>query len=322
MPAAQIAEPSLIFQQVAQTGHKLLVGGLPRWDMWGISKLSELARQSQPWSAPFVGAIHLGFDPEKQGCVPVWGPPVKGTVMRSHAIGAHVRRAARQLIQAVASQGLVKQVAMAAIAVGAIGAVSAHATPLAPGGYVVGLPSNVETGTAIATVGGNFSIPGADATGTYSETVYREADGDLTFAYSLSNSLSSDGVVFRLSGSNFTGFTTDVSTVVLGSLPYYETAQETLRSADGSTVSFYTDLDNGVTSNTMLVATDATSYAAGTIQICGFNFSDPCITVGGLAPSVPEPASIAAGALGSALLAAWGIKRRNSGQRMIAAIKA
>jgi hypothetical protein len=239
--------------------------------------------------------------------------------MRSIGISAGIRRVAGRMIQAVAGQSLLKQVAMAAIAVGAIGAVSAHATPLAPGGYVVGLPSSIESGTAIATVGSAFSIPGADATGTYSETVYRESDGDLTFAYSLSNDLSSDGVVFRLAGSNFAGYTTDVSTVVLGSLPYYETAQETLRSADGSTVSFYTDLDNGVTSNTMLVATDATNYAAGSIQICGFNFSDPCITVSGLAPaSVPEPASIAAGALGSALLAAWGVKRRNAAKKMVA----
>lgn len=199
-----------------------------------------------------------------------------------------------------------------------IGLLPQHVTanPIPPGGIASPVPAADESGPLVADTG---LVPYSFAanTGTVREIVVEDSlnpwgAGDLTFIYQVHVSA---GEIGRLTGSDYTGFLTDVSQhaahpplITTSTHP----ADLATRSADGSVVGFDfitaiapepapTDFTTD-TSLALLVRTNATSFTTGTIGLIDGGGD----TLGGFAPtSLPAPLAVWGG-LGLLGLLAFG----------------
>ena len=166
-----------------------------------------------------------------------------------------------------------------------------------------------------------FAAPGY--TGTLTSTVY---DGDatnpfgptaLTFTYLLTNNPSSTHELHRLTVSSFETFSTDVSyaTLSVGKEPTFID-----RNPLGDVVGFsfptpivpflptFGALSPGLTSRLMIIQTNATRFHLSTASVINGSTSNPL----SLAPEklVPEPSTLALGALGLIGTLAIAIRKR------------
>lgn len=187
------------------------------------------------------------------------------------------------------------------------------ATLLSPGSAVL-LPDEENLGTTVlATRFEAFSIQNALgdvlATGTVGSQVVVDTDGFLTFLYVVINDATSIDEINRVTITDYTGFTTWVAQdVINGFGPQRATSAD--RSPAGGTIGFnFTGsplglgkLDPGESSMVLWVHTNATQYKDGTVNVINGGVD----TVLGFAPVVPEPASMAALAVGAVAL----IRRR------------
>jgi hypothetical protein len=180
---------------------------------------------------------------------------------------------------------------------------SANANVLAPGGNVTPDP-NTASGSIIADTGPlNWILKNASnvtrATGEIEEIVVREITGFLDFIIVVRNDPGSIDSLERVTTSSFTGFTTDVeagnpisgSPLCTGTAGVTPTSVD--RSSNGSVVGFsYTvtattkTVDPGTCSTNMVIATNATQFTAGDINLIDGGIAD----VLGFAPTaVPGP---------------------------------
>lgn len=188
---------------------------------------------------------------------------------------------------------------------------AAHAgTILPPGGAVLMPDEEYLTGAGVLdTRVESFAIVNAlgetKATGTVISQVQVDASGFLTFLGVVINDASSLDPIARLSLTDFGGFTTEVAQdFINGYGPRYITSAD--RSSAGGTIGFnFTEsplgrgtLAPGEASMVWWIRTNATQYKDGTVSVINGGVD----TVLGFAPAVPEPASIAALAVGAAAL--------------------
>jgi hypothetical protein len=196
----------------------------------------------------------------------------------------------------------------------------AGATPLLPGTVVV--PGvDATTGTVIASVTDNFSFD--SDTGTVREDVIRKGDGTLAFAYQInltgSTNPASQGDIARMTLTNFSGVTTDVTQSLNGlagvSGSGFVVGTKASLTADrsggtGAAVGFNFNRFDFVAPSISLVqviSTNATSYRVGNIGLidgatgnfAGFG-------------AAPEPSSMALAGLGAIGLIGYGLRRRKA----------
>lgn len=200
---------------------------------------------------------------------------------------------------------------------------SAHATlllpPLAPGGTSPVVPNTPQNnggapiGTKIAGKTETWNN-GVGGTGSVEEVVYREdgtngstATGFLDFYIQVSVDSTSPDIVEHITASSFTGFTTLVGTASNVSLLGTGTVgpESIQRSGTGSIVgwnfAFPNEVDPGMTSLTLAIGTNATTYKTGVVsELDGATASQ----LDFFAPAaVPEPAGIVLFGTASALTA-------------------
>src|SRR5204863_932485 len=98
-------------------------------------------------------------------------------------------------------------------------------------------------------------------TGTLSQNVYRLTDNTLLFRYFASNDSDSDGALTRISASNFTDFSTDVS-LNSGICFNCENADRATRDVFGTGISlqYDTGIPTGFSARSLFVRTNANSY--------------------------------------------------------------
>jgi hypothetical protein len=210
------------------------------------------------------------------------------------------------------------------ILTGTIGALTATATVIGPGGGPQ--PADVfgaQTGlTLLGSVTGNVNpVPGSSFNASYTEYVYRDntagvspnglGAGDLDFVIVLSNA--GPGVVEHITSSlapGYSGFITDVgyATSINGGATSTGVVPSNVdRSSDGAVIDFNylasNNLASGQSTPYLEIQTNATSYVSiGTVSVqdgvSGFG--------NGFAPATPEPMSV--GLLGGGL-ALLGIAR-------------
>jgi hypothetical protein len=172
-------------------------------------------------------------------------------------------------------------------------------------------------GTEVATTGDDpfvlTTVSGATAFGNYEEVVYRESGGTLDFYIQVQVTSGSD-FVQEVSTSNFASFVTDVGTAsdvaLLGTTGTQDPDYAT-RSSSGSVIdwTFLTEaITAGVTSETLVISTNATSFTSGTVSLQ----DGGTVNLAGFAPSsaVPEPATMLL--VGGALCGAALIRRRST----------
>lgn len=208
----------------------------------------------------------------------------------------------------------------------------AHATVLVPGGSSTSISTSTLAGLTLvdqfAAAPSALAGPGGGVTqtifGTYQEWVYRDAGGNLTFLEQVNLSSPSD-LVHRITASNYTGFTTDV-TVLTGALPPTGTAGGVSPNNTGggavidrttaATVGFNfgaTPIGPGGNSVVLAIATNATSYnRLGTLSVINATTSSNLTFQPIAVPAVPEPGTIALALTGLPLLVggAWLRRRR------------
>jgi hypothetical protein len=195
----------------------------------------------------------------------------------------------------------------AAVAAGVLCGLSrAQATPLPPGGFTSAATTTLGSGTLIAsgsvTQDSNMSN---DFTTTLRYAVYRETGGTLDFLYQIVNSTASLNAIERLTGSSFTGYSTDVGYLTNGSsisgngLNGVSFADGSVaptgnitRQSNGSGVTFNFAIPNGIdpgsTADVLVIKTNATGYGLIGHSTISNNGST---TIGTFAPT-PEPASL------------------------------
>jgi hypothetical protein len=158
----------------------------------------------------------------------------------------------------------------------------------------------------------NESFTAATFSGLVTENVYQNtSNGDLTFTYQFTNNSGSPDGIARMSVSNYSPmYTTDVSQLANGGTVSSDSADRLIASG-GNVVGwdFFKGVGQGAQSYLLIITTDAKAYGNGQIA-----FQDGSnVTVRGLAPTVPEPGTIAAfvvTGLGIFLLAATSRKRQ------------
>ena len=159
-------------------------------------------------------------------------------------------------------------------------------------------------GSIDTTISGTFTSSTGSFTGTYEEWVVTDSStGDLDFVYQLTDSSSSTGAFDQVSVSDFGNTVTSTEDFASG-YGSVGTVAPSLIGGTGGTVDFNFDssgnVNPGQTTYDLVVLTDATNYASGSIFIQdGGN-----TTVAGFA-STPEPGSVGlllGGLLGLGLL--------------------
>lgn len=200
----------------------------------------------------------------------------------------------------------------AILAFAVVGASSAQAfVSLSPGGAVLvpdlGLPpSTLEAYRSDALVGMN-ALGETLFTGYVESFVFRETAGNLLFGYIVHNDLTSIDEISAVSMTDFGGFSTAVGQDPFASASSLSPATSATRSASGGTITFNFDrlplgrgsLEQGTASYGLMIRTDATVWKRGTVSAINGGIA----TVESYAPTVvPEPASMAALAVGAATL--------------------
>lgn len=188
---------------------------------------------------------------------------------------------------------------------------AAHAGTLLPPGGAVLMPDEEynDTAAVLDTRVESFQITNAlgeiKATGTVISQVQLDISGFLTFLGVVINDATSVDPIARVSLTDFGGFTTEVGQDFLnGYGPRYITSAD--RSAAGGTIGLnFTEsplgrgtLAPGEASMVWWIRTNATQYKDGSVSVINGGVD----TVLGFAPAVPEPASMAALAVGAAAL--------------------
>jgi PEP-CTERM motif-containing protein len=178
----------------------------------------------------------------------------------------------------------------------------ANATPLAPGTNVPGVGIAFPGGTQLDSVyyedatSANLKVDVASA-------VYRSVGGTLDFYYQVSND-SLRNQVHRLTGSDFTGFLTDVwyvvngAAIACGECPggFFENGtvdpitidRDTFGEVVGFNFPIGFEVDPGQTSVVLLIRTNATHYQPGFVSV----INSGTATKEAFDPRVPEPASL------------------------------
>jgi hypothetical protein len=184
----------------------------------------------------------------------------------------------------------------------------AEAVPLAPGETAPAAGIPFPGGTELDSV--YYENVGlANLVVDISSAVYRAAEGTLDFYYQVAND-SAENLVHRLTGSEFTGFLTDVWYVVDGGIipceacpgGFFETGTQDPLTFDrdefGEVVGFNFptpgfEVDPGETSLVLLVRTNATEYEPGFVSVINSGTVTRDAFQPGVAPPVtPEPASL------------------------------
>ncbi len=194
-----------------------------------------------------------------------------------------------------------------------MGAPAAFATVVAPG---TSDPPDIlpfGDGAIVASTSGPFtSVLGAsDFSGAFMEDVRSDPDntfgaGDLTWYIEVTNNSSSGTALETVSASSFSGWMTDVGyvTVLPGLAP-----TTVSRGPSGATVNFLFpapgSINPGDSTVWLTIMTNATRFKTGNISF----IDEGTATVGGFAPSVPEPATWAMMLLGFAGLSFAGYRK-------------
>ena len=147
---------------------------------------------------------------------------------------------------------------------------AALATPITPGQTLSSVPASLLSGLTLENNGSQaFSITYIrpfpqtgilNTTGTVNWWVYRKADNTLVFAYTVTDSATSDTVINHWSVRDYFDFATDVVQGVDLIAPFSTAANSATRSADGNSLTFYYDLGFTEICRAVYIQTDATSY--------------------------------------------------------------
>ena len=211
----------------------------------------------------------------------------------------------------------------------ALVAVSAQATPLAPGGNGVPVGETVPAGLTLLASSGqvNWMAPGAPgagmASGTLESAVYKTTAGTLDFVYQYTNDPTSTAGISQTTGLSFAmgfccnsvdaDFFSNGSALGSGFVNGTAIPQLVARSAAPGIVVTWTynfptdatDINPGQTGAVLVIATDATAFQTGTLGlIAGGTFTDVNVFEPAPAGGVPEPAMflpLGAGLMGFAL---------------------
>ena len=177
-----------------------------------------------------------------------------------------------------------------------------QATPILPGGstttFTAFTPANF-SGGSLASTGGSWTLTnplGGVATGTYQTAVYRDSStGFLDFLYQISSDSSSTDSVTGASMGSYVGFATNVGTLngAFGSFAAGNKAPSSAaRTPSGQAVdfNFSSFINGGDTSLVLVIATDASAFTSGALNIK----DNGVATVQAFAPAaaVPEPSSM------------------------------
>lgn len=209
---------------------------------------------------------------------------------------------------------------------------STHATPLAIGGTSSSIATTTlgTLGTLLQTFGPMplaLNPPGGGVTqsifGTYQESVYQMANGNLSFVEQVS--LASNSVaVDRITASAYGSFTTDVFFVSGTGTPPNNTGTGAVidRSSEGggttgNTVGFnfnMTPIGPGMSAATLVIETNAKNFdSLGTLGVIDSTTSsnltfEPALGV----LAVPEPSTMALTGLGALGMIGYGLRRRKA----------
>jgi hypothetical protein len=172
-------------------------------------------------------------------------------------------------------------------------------------------------GTLLATLVSPYSFVTTAGTtsGTLTTAVYREAGGTLDFYYQVSNSANSATAIARMTATNFFGFTTNLGYRVDGlALPDNVFINGTVppvtgdKDGPGQVVGFSFQPPDaakilpGLTSNVLVISTNATNYVAGNAAIIdGGTQTVAAFQPAGAPDVIPEPATL--GLIGAGLVA-------------------